>query len=101
MAPFRLLEDLISGFEDRLRIRPGLTGLAQIYDSRDEAHDKFRYDMEYLQRMSPWLDIKLLFLSVRNTLWVNWDRRSGKTLDLTGVPESPSKSGHQRTNDGL
>ena len=75
----RSLERLISGFEDRLQVRPGLTGLAQIYDPKDDAHEKFHYDLEYLQRMSPWLDIKLLILSVRNTLGVKWDRRSGKT----------------------
>jgi len=84
----RSLEKLIAGFEGRLQVRPGLTGLAQIYDPKDDAHEKFHYDLEYLQRMSPWLDMKLLVLSVRNTLWVKWDRRSGKTSDPSRIIDS-------------
>ena len=87
----RSLEKLIPGFEGRLHVRPGLTGLAQIYDPRDDAHEKFHYDLEYLQRMSPWLDMKLLILSVRNTLGVKWDRRSGKSSIANGLSESLSE----------
>lgn len=72
------LEKQIPGFEARLNALPGLTGLAQVYDRTDDAHDKFRYDMEYLDRMSPWLDMRLLVLSLLNTLGARWDRRGGK-----------------------
>lgn len=75
-------------FARRLCVLPGLTGLAQIYDHTDDAEDKFRYDLEYLHRMSPWLDVKLLFLSVRNTLTIRWDRRSGKSANAQGQPTS-------------
>ena len=104
------LEKLIDGFEDRLQVRPGLTGLAQIYDPKDDAHDKFHYDLEYLQRMSPWLDVKLLILSVRNTLSVKWDRRSGKTSFANVISDTPSKDAlkqgtsredHAKTNGSL
>ena len=90
------LEKLIVGFEKRLQVRPGLTGLAQIYDPKDDAHEKFYYDLEYLQRMNPWLDVKLLVLSVRNTLWVNWDRRSGKIPNAHAFSDSPSNCGRQK-----
>ena len=96
VAEQQTLETLIDGFAARLQTRPGLTGLAQIYDSRDDAHEKFRYDLEYLQRMSPWLDSKLLVLSVRNTLGVKWDRRSGKTSDMDGISSAPSKECRQK-----
>jgi lipopolysaccharide/colanic/teichoic acid biosynthesis glycosyltransferase len=92
----RSLERLIPGFENRLQVLPGLTGLAQVYDPADDAQDKLRYDSEYLQRMSPWLDMKLLVLSVRNTLWIKWDRRSGKTSDANVTSDSPSKCGQQQ-----
>ncbi len=72
------LEELIPGFEKRLKVAPGLTGLAQVYDRTDDAYDKLHYDLAYLKRMSPWLDLKLLVLSVWNTLAARWDRRSGK-----------------------
>ena len=74
----RSLEELIPEFEKRLQVRPGLTGLAQIYDKSDDPHEKYRYDMEYVQRMGPILDIRLLIFSVWNTLIARWDHRSGK-----------------------
>ena len=72
------LEQVVPGFESRLQVLPGLTGLAQVYDPTDDAYDKFRYDSEYLLSMSPWLDLKLLVLSVRTTLVAKWDQRHGK-----------------------
>ena len=72
------LEEQIPGFEKRLKVRPGLTGLAQVYDPNDIALNKLQYDLEYLQSMGPFLDLKLLVLSVRNTIFARWDRRGGK-----------------------
>jgi len=99
-----MLEELIPGFENRLQVRPGLTGLAQIYDRSDDSHDKFHYDLEYLQRMSPLLDIKLLILSVRNTLVAKWDRRIGKPTAETGWPDTEQTElytgDHKRTKAG-
>jgi len=76
------LEEEIEGFADRLMVRPGLTGLAQIYDRADNANDKFTYDLRYLKCMSPLLDTRLLTLSVWNTLAARWDQRSGKGQTL-------------------
>ena len=52
-------------FSQRLRVRPGIAGLAQVRGSywTDPAH-KLKYDNLYIETMSPWLDISLLFLSV-------------------------------------
>jgi lipopolysaccharide/colanic/teichoic acid biosynthesis glycosyltransferase len=74
----RYLEKLMPGFEKRLQVRPGLTGLAQIYDKSDNPSEKFRYDMEYLQKLSPVLDARLLLLSAWYTVIARWDHRSGK-----------------------
>ena len=74
----RALEGLMPGFEKRLQVQPGLTGLAQIYDKNDDPYEKYRYDMEYLQKLSPFLDARLILLSVWNTLIARWDHRSGK-----------------------
>ncbi len=87
------LEDQIPGFRQRLMVRPGLTGLAQVYDPADRAIDKFKYDLEYLKCLSPWLDGKLLLLSVLNSFGARWDRRTGKTQVTAGVaPETGSDS---------
>ena len=52
-------------FSTRLRVRPGIAGLAQArgrYSTRPR--NKLRYDKLYIDKMSPLLDIKLLFMSV-------------------------------------
>jgi hypothetical protein len=57
--------------------------MAQVYDPADLAINKFRYDLEYLARLSPWLDAKLIVLSVVNSLGARWDHRTGKPQDET------------------
>ncbi len=79
MKEQEMFEREIDGFSRRLRIRPGLTGLAQVYDQVDDAHTKLQYDLEYIDRMSLALDVKLVVLSVRNTMMGKWDTRTGKT----------------------
>jgi len=86
------LEVKIDCFIERLKLRPGLTGLAQVYNRTDEAQSKLRYDLEYMERMSPWLDLKLIALSIPNTLLAQWDRRSGKER-LQGL--DPGSGGHE------
>ena len=72
------LQQAIPGFDDRLEVLPGLTGLSQIYNRADDSRAKVQYDLEYIDRMSPLLDLKILFLSVWCTVTARWDRRSGK-----------------------
>ena len=66
-------ESSYPGFGRRLMVRPGMTGLAQIY-GRYSTHprNKLRYDMLYIRRMSPWLDIRMLVSSVLLTLRARW-----------------------------
>jgi len=46
-------------------VRPGLTGMAQIH-GRNSANweQRFAYDIEYVERCSFWLDVKILFQTV-------------------------------------
>lgn len=72
------LED-IPGYADRCRMRPGLTGVAQIYAPRDVARrNKFRYDRVYAQRESFWLDVRLILLSFWITFRGRWEHRGKK-----------------------
>jgi lipopolysaccharide/colanic/teichoic acid biosynthesis glycosyltransferase len=50
----------------RLLVRPGITGWAQIH-GRDSIpwQERFRYDLEYVDRWSLWLDLRILLLTVR------------------------------------
>lgn len=74
----KFLERQIPCFEKRLSVRPGLTGLAQVFNPNDDPYLKLKYDLEYIEKMNLWLDIKLIFLSFWNTLTARWDRRKGK-----------------------
>ena len=76
----QMLESEIKGFAQRLGVRPGLTGLAQVFDAENDNHGKLRYDLEYIKNMSVWLDLKLLILSVRNTIFGRWDTRHSKRV---------------------
>jgi len=57
-----------------------------VNNREDDPHAKLQYDMDYIQRMSIWLDIKILFMSVFNTMLARWDKRGGKESQQTGKP---------------
>jgi len=72
------LED-VPGYEDRCRVRPGLTGIAQVYAPRDiTRRNKFRYDRLYLSRQSLWLDVRLIAVSFWITFRGRWETRQEK-----------------------
>lgn len=72
------IED-VPGFEARCAVRPGLTGVAQIYAPRDVVRrQKFRYDRVYIRRRSLWLDIRLILLSFWITVRGAWEVRGRK-----------------------
>jgi lipopolysaccharide/colanic/teichoic acid biosynthesis glycosyltransferase len=62
------LSSKIDGYADRLSVKPGITGLAQIengYDSSlDSVQQKVKSDLEYIDKMSLWTDIKILARTV-------------------------------------
>lgn len=72
---FVRLED-VPGFALRSSVRPGLTGVAQIYARRELPRRlKFRYDRLYIQRQSFALDIRLVALSFWISLTGQWEIR--------------------------
>ncbi len=69
----------LPGFVERHRVRPGLTGLTQIYADRDLPRvKKYRIDRLYVRRASLWLDIRLVLLSFWITALGRWERRGRK-----------------------
>ena len=59
-------ETYIHGFSERLKVKPGLTGHAQInggYDLKPE--EKVVYDVEYIKNRSLWFDLKIIFGTVK------------------------------------
>jgi len=60
-------------FPDRLRMTPGLTGIAQLYLPRHcGPKRRLRYDMLYLTRASLWLDIRIMLAAAVNTITASW-----------------------------
>jgi len=62
--------------EFRLRegVRPGLTGMAQVYGRyHSEPEQKLPYDLDYIKRRSLALDARLFLRSWRITSRANWD----------------------------
>ncbi len=58
----------------RYQIRPGLTGIAQVFGPHNmDPRNKLRYDLLYMRKRSFWLDIKLIGMSVWNTISAKWD----------------------------
>jgi putative colanic acid biosynthesis UDP-glucose lipid carrier transferase len=72
VAHNEMYRKLISGYMIRHKVRPGITGLAQVNGLRGETEtiekmrERVRFDLEYLSHWSPWLDIKIIF----KTVWV-------------------------------
>lgn len=55
----------IDGFEQRLMVAPGLTGLAQVRGGYElDPEEKIVYDIEYIENRSVGLDLKILFETV-------------------------------------
>lgn len=61
--------DKINRYTSRHHVKPGITGLAQIHGYRGEIHcydtiaARIRYDLEYINNWSLWMDLKILFLT--------------------------------------
>jgi lipopolysaccharide/colanic/teichoic acid biosynthesis glycosyltransferase len=69
----------VPGYGERASVRPGLTGLAQIYAPRDVARrHKFRYDRLYVRRRSLWLDLRLIALSFWISARGTWEHEGRK-----------------------
>jgi lipopolysaccharide/colanic/teichoic acid biosynthesis glycosyltransferase len=60
------IEALIPSYHLRHRVRPGITGLAQINGNRGPVEnlamgrERVRYDLEYIEGHSIWLDLRIL-----------------------------------------
>ena len=66
------LEKHYPNVRDRLAVKPGLTGLAQIRNGYDSTIEGFKHklelDLEYIEHMSWSLDLKILAMTVTKLL---------------------------------
>jgi len=78
----------------RLKIKPGITGLAQIHGLRDQhsAEQKTHYDLQYILRWSPFLDFSLILQTVWTLTARLWKRKAapaGPAVDSAPWPAKP------------
>lgn len=57
---YTCFETYIHGFSQRLMVKPGITGLAQITGLYLKPEEKIKYDIEYIKKRSLLLDLKIL-----------------------------------------
>lgn len=63
-------KELVPGYMLRHKVKPGITGLAQVNgyrgetDTLDKMHMRVEYDKQYIESMSIWLDLKIIFLTI-------------------------------------
>ena len=76
--PTKMHEDALGDeprFAERLRVKPGATGVAQLYLPRHGSPGRrLRYDLLYIKNMRPWLDLRLMFWAATFVLTGTWGR---------------------------
>lgn len=66
---YNLFETYIDGFDERLKVKPGLTGLAQIKGGYYlKPHEKIVYDIEYIKNRSLYMDLNIILRTVKVVL---------------------------------
>lgn len=61
---------LIKGYMLRHKVKPGITGWAQVNgwrgetDTLDKMQKRIDYDLEYIRHWSLWLDVKIVFMTI-------------------------------------
>ena len=61
--------DLVENYANRHRVKPGITGWAQVHGFRGETANpqmmaqRVRYDLEYIDSWSIWLDLKIILMT--------------------------------------
>ena len=72
------LERALPGYCKRLAVRPGVTGLAQVQLPADSdvnsVRRKLACDLYYIERLSPWLDLRLLLCTALYALGMPFER---------------------------
>ncbi len=85
------LELRVANYRDRLRILPGITGLAQVQLPPDEDIEDVRRkvlcDLCYVRRMGPWLDLRILAGTALKVMGFSSDR-TRRALSLPGARDA-------------
>jgi lipopolysaccharide/colanic/teichoic acid biosynthesis glycosyltransferase len=85
----------------RHEVRPGITGLAQVQGRNDLSWpEKFELDVEYVDRLSFWLDIRILLATVGRLVSPQGVATTGHatTTEFLGNQETSTTTSNQTSN---
>jgi lipopolysaccharide/colanic/teichoic acid biosynthesis glycosyltransferase len=96
-----ILERTIPSYRDRLVIRPGLTGLAQVQLPPDTdvgaVRDKLTFDRQYIRDCNLWLDLRLLACTAMFLMGIPFRLSS----PLLHIPDRDDWEGDGRSQESL
>jgi len=75
----------VRDYDLRHAVQGGMTGWAQVHGwrGRTSLRKRIQYDLDYIQRWSLWLDLRILLMTVQHVFWgkTTWkeSKRSAKT----------------------
>lgn len=82
-------EELSEPCKKRLTVRPGVTGYTQAYYRNSiSQEEKFAYDAEYAEKVTFWLDIKILFMTVYSVLACKNINATEETVTVPAAEEA-------------
>jgi lipopolysaccharide/colanic/teichoic acid biosynthesis glycosyltransferase len=97
------LEQAIPGYRQRIAVRPGVTGLAQVQLPPDtdlnSVRRKLAYDLYYICRLGPWLDLRILFCTACYVWGV--PSRAARRLCLLPSPQTVEKAVNPKLVESL
>jgi lipopolysaccharide/colanic/teichoic acid biosynthesis glycosyltransferase len=61
-----MFDHRITRYSDRHQVKAGITGWAQVHGLRGDTslEDRIEFDNYYIENWSPWLDLKILLLTI-------------------------------------
>lgn len=83
--------------EERYKMKPGVTGLAQINGGRAiSIKRKLDYDVEYYNKMSFLLDLKIILITIGQILTFDVDKANKKKADEINAKKKQNKKSSKR-----
>lgn len=81
------IEQEVPGFTQRLKVKSGLTGLAQVYGKYDtKPEDKLRFDIMYIRNYTFLMDLRIIAATIRAMLPFNIYSQKVDTANFEVVP---------------
>jgi lipopolysaccharide/colanic/teichoic acid biosynthesis glycosyltransferase len=107
-SPFRENQVCVPWRDSRLSVRPGITGLWQVcrHDRhKGDFHQWIYYDLLYVRNVSPWLDLKILALTLLSlvrggAIPLPWLLAPGKYGERRSTPRKAAAPGESTPSTG-